>query len=80
MFRGVFEGGEEALIFGDVIGLMADVLAERGNSFASFILNDHTIPSWAGIAARTAVAESDEIFSRRSFAFRKQTTVARPES
>jgi hypothetical protein len=53
---GVFQGCDQALILGEVVGLVAEVFAEVSYFLSRFILDDYTEAGWAGIAARTAVA------------------------
>src|ERR1700674_3048125 len=57
----IFQRGDQSLILGTIVGLMAQVLAERGNFSSSFILNDNAVSGRPGIAACTAVTESDEV-------------------
>jgi hypothetical protein len=62
---GVFEGGDEALIFGEVVGLVAKVFAEGGDFVSGLILDDDAEAGRAGIAASSAVAVGDEVVGGR---------------
>jgi hypothetical protein len=64
----VFEGGDQALILGKVVGLVAEVLAEMGDFLSGLILNYHSIAGGAGIAAGASVAVGDEVVRGRIFA------------
>jgi hypothetical protein len=49
------------LIFGEVVGLVAEVFAEGGDFVSGLILNDDAEAGGAGIAAGSAVAVRDQI-------------------
>jgi hypothetical protein len=73
----VFERGNQALVLGEVVGLMAEVLAEMRDLASRLILDYHTIPSRTGITSRPAVAVGYEvvlgsIFTGRLFTMRKE--------
>ena len=55
VFAGVAESGDESLILGVVIGLVAKVFAELSDRVAGGILNDDTVTGGAGIAAGSAI-------------------------
>ena len=61
MLNGVLQRCDQALIFREVIGLVTEVLAERGNLSSRFILNYNTVTGGAGIASRAAIAMSDQV-------------------
>ena len=61
MLEGILQRGNQALILGEVVGLVAEVLAERGNFLSSFILDHDPIAGRPGIAARAAIAVSDQM-------------------
>jgi hypothetical protein len=56
---GVFEGGDEALIFGEVVGLVAEVFAEGADFVSGLVLNDYAEASGSGVAAGSAIAVGD---------------------
>jgi hypothetical protein len=58
---GVFEGGDQALIFGEVVGLVAEVFAESGDFLSRLILKDYAEAGGTGVAAGAAVAVGDEV-------------------
>ena len=64
MLDGIFEGRDQALIFREVIGLVTEVLAERGNLSSRFILNYNAVTGGAGIASRASIAVSDQVVLR----------------
>ena len=68
MLEGVFESCNQALILGEVVGLVAEVFAEMGDFSSRLILDYDAITGRAGIAARAAVAVSDEVVLGRIFA------------
>ena len=51
MLDGILEGCEQALVFGEIIGLAAKILAQLRDVLPLFILNDHAVGRRAGIAA-----------------------------
>ena len=61
MLNRVFEGGDQPLIFREVVGLVAEVFAERGDLPSGFILDDDSISGRAGIAARPAITVGDQV-------------------
>ena len=65
---GILERGDQALILGKIVGLVAEVFAECGNFSSRFILNDDAVAGGSGIAACSAVAEGDEVMLGRVFA------------
>ena len=56
---GILEGREQGLIFGEIIGLPAKILAQLRDALALFILNDHAVGGRARIAARAAIDVCD---------------------
>ena len=68
MLDGVFEGGDQSLIFGEVVGLVAEIFAEGRDFFSGFVLDDDAVSGGAGVAAGAAVAVSDQVVRGRSFA------------
>ncbi len=61
MLDGVFEGSDQALILGEVVGLVAEVFAEVGDFFPRLVLNHYAVAGGAGVAAGSAVAMGDEV-------------------
>ena len=57
----ILERCDQALVFGEIVGLMAEVLAERSNFRSGLILNHHSVTRRTGIPARSAVAVCDQI-------------------
>ena len=68
----VLEGGNQTLVFREVIGLMAEVLAERRHRVPRLVLDHDPIPRGAGIAASPAIAIGDEVIRGRIFAGRAE--------
>ncbi len=58
----VLKRRDQALILREIIGLMTEILAERGNFPSRFILNHHAVACRPGIAAGAAVTMSDQVF------------------
>ncbi|MCU1247199.1 MAG: hypothetical protein JWQ49_228, partial [Edaphobacter sp.] len=56
MVEGVLETGEEAGVFGEVVGTHAEELAELGQDGAVVVLDDGSIAGGTGVAAGSAVA------------------------
>jgi len=54
------QDGEEAGVFGVVVGLNAEELAELGHDAAAGVFNDGAVARGAGIAAGSAVAVGGE--------------------
>ena len=52
----VLEAGEEAGVFGEVVGAHAQEFAEFGEDLALFVLDDGSVACGAGVAAGSAVA------------------------
>ncbi len=61
MLDGILQRRNQTLILREIIGLMAEVLAECCNLSPGLILNDDTIARRPRIAARSAVAMSDQV-------------------
>ncbi len=68
MLNRVFERGNQSLIFREVIGLVAEVFAERGDLPSGFILDDDSIPGRTRIAARPAITVGDQVMLGRILA------------
>jgi hypothetical protein len=73
MLNGIFEGCDQALILGEIVGLVAEILAEMGDLLPGLILNYYAITGRPRVAARAAVAVGDEVVLRRIFATRLLT-------
>ncbi len=58
---GILQRCNQALILGKVVGLVTEVLAERGNFLSSFILDHDPVAGRPGVAARAAIAVSDQM-------------------
>jgi hypothetical protein len=54
--EGVLEAGEEAGVFGEVVGAYAEEFAEFGEDRAVVILDDSAVAGGTGVAAGSAVA------------------------
>ena len=61
MFDRILERRDQALILGEVIGLMSQIVAERGNFSSRFILNHNSVTGGPGIAPCAAIAVSDQV-------------------
>jgi hypothetical protein len=68
MPKGVFKGRDQTLIFGEIVGLVAEVLAEMCDLVSGLILDDDAVTGGAGIATGAAVAVGDEVMFRRILA------------
>ena len=64
MLDGILQRRNQALILRKVVGLVTQVLAERRQLSSRFILNYNSITGGSGIAARAAVAMSDQVVLR----------------
>ncbi len=51
----IVQRGDEAVVFGDVVGRAADVFLQLGGDFAACIANNHAVRGRSRIAARAAV-------------------------
>src|SRR5579872_1601657 len=51
----IFQSSNQPLILREVVGLMAQVLAERGDLLSGFILYNDAKPGRAGVPARSSV-------------------------
>src|SRR5437899_1783781 len=63
--EGVLEAGEEAGVFGEVVGAHAEEFAEFGKDRAVVVLDDGAVAGGAGVAAGSAVAmgvDPDSLF------------------
>jgi len=49
------------LIFREVVGLMAEILAQRGNFLAGLIFDHDSISGRSGVPARAAVTMCDQV-------------------
>jgi hypothetical protein len=68
MLDGIFEGGDQSLIFGEVVGLVTEIFAERGDLASGFVLDHYAVAGGAGIAAGAAITVSDQIMRGRILA------------
>src|SRR4029077_16618244 len=66
----VVERGDQAVVFGDVVGHAADVFFQLGDDFTFWVANHHAVSGRAGIAARAAV-DIGTISGGRGFCFRR---------
>jgi len=60
VFEREIEGGEEAGVFGEVVGADAEVFVEFGDFFSVFVLDVDAESGVAGVAARASVAEGGD--------------------
>jgi hypothetical protein len=65
MFDCILESGNQALILGEVVGLVAEVLAAGGNFVPGLVLDHDAISGRARVSAGSAVAVRDKIVSWR---------------
>ena len=63
----IFQSRDQALILGEIVGLVAEVLAEMGDLASGLILNDDAVASGTGVTAGAAVAVGDEVVLGRIF-------------
>src|SRR5260370_2362652 len=68
MLQSVFKGGDQDLILGEVVGLVAKVFGEMGDFVSGLILDYYAIAGGGGVAAGSAVAVGDEVVGGRGFA------------
>ena len=61
VLNGILQRGNQALVLRKVVGLMTEVLAERGNFLSFFILNHNPIAGGTRVAARAAIAVRDQV-------------------
>src|SRR5450432_1295060 len=61
IFSRIFKRGDQALVLGDVIGLVSQVFAQRRHFLSGLVLNYDSISRWTGIPSRSPVAVSDQI-------------------
>jgi len=62
VFDGPLEDAEEAGVFGEVVGLDAEVLAQFGDDPAFCVFDDCAVAGGAGVAAGAPVAVGGEVF------------------
>src|SRR5713101_2463441 len=55
IFGGVAESGEESLILGVVVGVMAEIFAEFGDRVTGGVVDGYTMSGRSGIAAGAAI-------------------------
>src|SRR5947209_7337804 len=67
MLDGILQRADERLVFGEVIRLMSQVLAQCGDFVPLGIMDDNSVTRWPRIAASAAVGMSDEVVLRCSF-------------
>src|SRR5580658_466598 len=77
VFDSIVKGSEESLIFGVVIGAVAEVLAQLSDRVAGGVLNGDTVTGRAGIAAGSAI-DVRSVSGRRRFrrGFRSRKKIA----
>ena len=51
----VVECGDQAEIFGDIVGVLADVFLQLCDNFPRWVTNDHAIGGGTGISSRTPI-------------------------
>jgi hypothetical protein len=68
VLESVFEGRDQALVLGEIVGLVAEVLAEMGDLASGLILDDYPVAGGAGVAACAAIAVGDEVMLGRILA------------
>jgi hypothetical protein len=68
MLDRIFKRSDQALILGEIVGLVAEVFAELCDFASRLILDDYAIAGWAGVAARATIAVGDQMVPRRIFA------------
>src|ERR1700678_4058429 len=61
VLKRVFESTDQALVLGEIVGLVAEIFAESCDFASGLILDDHTVAGRAGVAAGAAVAVGDEV-------------------
>jgi len=55
------ERGKQAIVFGVIVGLLAEVLAEGSDFVSSLIGDDDTVARWPRIAPRATIDVSDQV-------------------
>src|SRR2546425_682294 len=71
VLNGILKSRDQSLIFGEVISLMAEILAQRRDFPSALVVNNDAIASRAWIPARPSVAVRDQIMRRH---FRRRFT------
>lgn len=61
-FEGLFQGGDDRLIFRFVIGRPADSPGNRSDQLASLILDGNADGRWSGVASGGAIRINDNFF------------------
>jgi hypothetical protein len=61
VLESVFKGGNQPLILGEVVGLVAEIFAQSCDLASRFVLNNYAVTGWAGIPARAAIAVGDQV-------------------
>ena len=57
----IFQRRDQRLVLGEVVGLVAEVLAQRRNLVAGFVLDHYPVARGPGIAPRAAVRVGDQV-------------------
>src|SRR5579864_9309947 len=65
MLQCVLQSCNQALILGEIIGLVAKIFAEGRDRSSGLVFDHHTVACRSGIAARTAITVSDQIVGGR---------------
>ena len=60
---GVAQGGNQAGVLGDIVGLVAEIFAQLRDRSSLFILDDDAVAGGTGIAPRTAVYMRKQMFA-----------------
>ena len=55
------ERGKQAIVFGVIVGLLAEVLAEGSDFVSRLIGDDDTVARWPRIAPRATIDVSDQV-------------------
>ena len=59
MLQRIFQGGNQSLIFGEIVGLMTEIFAQSGDFSSRFVLHYHAVTGGTRIAAGPSVAVGD---------------------
>jgi hypothetical protein len=66
MLESVFESCDEALILGEIVGLVTEVLAKMGDFVARLILDDNAEAGGTGVTTGAAIAVGDQVVLGRT--------------
>ena len=64
----IFERSDQSLILGKIVGLVAEIFAQRRDLASRFVFDHHTVAGGPGIAARSAVAVRNQVMLGRILA------------